>query len=164
LGIRAPGQTTTFGIFAGVQPDTLKPMRAMVLTQQKSVEELPLTQQEMDAPRGGPREVQVKISVCAVCRTDLHIVEGISGLTGCRSSPAIRLLGEWTKPPRRDARLRVGRRIGIATACGRDLPILPARTREPVSRAPVDRRARSRGPNPDSTSSDSLLPTPYSER
>jgi D-arabinose 1-dehydrogenase-like Zn-dependent alcohol dehydrogenase len=45
-------------------------MRAMVLTQQKRVEELPLTQREMDAPRAGPGEVRVKVSVCAVCRTD----------------------------------------------------------------------------------------------
>jgi propanol-preferring alcohol dehydrogenase len=51
-------------------------MRAMVLTQQKSVEELPLTQQEMDAPRAGSGEVRVKVSVCAVCRIDLHIIEG----------------------------------------------------------------------------------------
>jgi D-arabinose 1-dehydrogenase-like Zn-dependent alcohol dehydrogenase len=45
-------------------------MRAMVLTQQKRVEELPLTQREMDAQRAGPGEVRVKVSVCAVCRTD----------------------------------------------------------------------------------------------
>jgi Alcohol dehydrogenase GroES-like domain len=51
-------------------------MRAMVLMQQKRVEELPLTQREMDAPRAGPGEVRVKVSVCAVCRTDLHIIEG----------------------------------------------------------------------------------------
>jgi alcohol dehydrogenase, propanol-preferring len=75
-------------------------MRAMVLTQQKRVEELPLTQREMDAPRAGPGEVRVKVSVCAVCRTDLHIIEGDlePSLTECRSSPAIRLLDEWTKP------------------------------------------------------------------
>ena len=51
-------------------------MRAMVLTQQKRVEELPLTLQQIDAPRAGASEVRVKVSVCAVCRTDLHIIEG----------------------------------------------------------------------------------------
>jgi alcohol dehydrogenase, propanol-preferring len=51
-------------------------MRAIVLTQQKRVEELPLTEREVDAPRAGSGEVRVKVSVCAVCRTDLHIIEG----------------------------------------------------------------------------------------
>ena len=74
-------------------------MRAMVLTQQMRVEESPLTQREMDAPRVGPGEVRVKVSVCAVCRTDLHIIEGeIWRLTRCRSFLAIRLSEEWTKP------------------------------------------------------------------
>ncbi len=43
-------------------------MRAMILTQQKCVDESPLAQQEMDAPQTGPGEVRVKVSVCAVCR------------------------------------------------------------------------------------------------
>jgi propanol-preferring alcohol dehydrogenase len=51
-------------------------MRTMILTEQKRVEESPLTQREMDAPRAGPGEVRVKVSVCAVCRTDIRIVEG----------------------------------------------------------------------------------------
>ena len=72
-------------------------MRAMVLTQQKSVEELPLTQQEMDAPRAGPGEVRVKVSVCAVCRTDLHIIEGDVEAHRMPVILAIRLLDEWTK-------------------------------------------------------------------
>ena len=72
-------------------------MRAIVLTQQKRVEELPLTEREVDAPRAGPGEVRVKVSVCAVCRTDLHIIEGISRLTRCRSFLAIRLSEKWTK-------------------------------------------------------------------
>ena len=62
----------------------------MVLTQQKRVEELLLTQREMDAPWAGPGEVRVKVGVCAICRTDLHISRGISRLTRCRSFPAIR--------------------------------------------------------------------------
>ena len=72
-------------------------MRAMVLTQQKCVEELPLTQREMDAPRAGPGEVRVKVSVCAVCRTDLHIIEGDVEAHRMPVILAIRLLDEWTK-------------------------------------------------------------------
>jgi hypothetical protein len=40
-------------------------MRAMILTEQKGVEEAPLTEREMDAPRAGRGEVRVKVSVCA---------------------------------------------------------------------------------------------------
>ena len=69
-------------------------MHAMILTQQKGVEESPLAQREMDAPRIGPGEVRVKVSVCAVCRTDIHIVEGDLAFTRCRSFPVIRLSGE----------------------------------------------------------------------
>ena len=43
-----------------VKDDLFLTMRAMVLTQQKRVEESPLTQREMDAPRAGPGEVRVK--------------------------------------------------------------------------------------------------------
>ena len=73
-------------------------MRAMVLTQQKCVEELPLTQREMDAPRAGSGEVRVKVSVCAVCRTDLHLIEGDLEAHRMPVILAIRLLDEWTKP------------------------------------------------------------------
>jgi NADPH:quinone reductase-like Zn-dependent oxidoreductase len=37
-------------------------MRAMILPQQKGVDESPLAQREMDAPRIGPGEVRVKVS------------------------------------------------------------------------------------------------------
>jgi len=53
-------------------------MRAMILTQQKGVDESPLAQREMDAPRIGPGEVRVKVSVCAVCRTDIHPVRAFN--------------------------------------------------------------------------------------
>jgi hypothetical protein len=37
-------------------------MRAMILTEQKRVEESPLTEREMDAPRAGRGEVRVKVT------------------------------------------------------------------------------------------------------
>ena len=60
-------------------------MRAMILTQQKRVDESPLAQQEMDAPRTGPGEVRVKVSVCAVCRTDIHRTASREAATGAGS-------------------------------------------------------------------------------
>ena len=55
-------------------------MRAMVLTQQKPVEESPLALGDIAEPRPAADEVRVKVSVCAVCRTDIHIVEGSNGM------------------------------------------------------------------------------------
>ena len=89
-------------------------MRAIVLTQQKRVEELPLTEREVDAPRAGPGEVRVKVSVCAVCRTDLHIIEGDLAPHKMPVIPGHQIVGEVDEIGDGVMRLRVGRRIGIA--------------------------------------------------
>ena len=47
-------------------------MRAMVL---ESVTH-PLIQQERNTPFPGPGELLIEVSACAVCRTDLHVVDG----------------------------------------------------------------------------------------
>jgi propanol-preferring alcohol dehydrogenase len=89
-------------------------MRAMVLTQQKSVEELPLTSQEMDAPQAGAGEVRVKASVCAVCHTDLHIIEGDLEPNRMPVIPGYQFVGRVDETGDSVTRLRVGRRFGIA--------------------------------------------------
>src|SRR2546430_5000113 len=47
-------------------------MRAMQLRAAKE----PLRPVELPVPAPGPAEVLIRVSVCAVCRTDLHIVNG----------------------------------------------------------------------------------------
>jgi propanol-preferring alcohol dehydrogenase len=47
-------------------------MRAMVLERQRE----PLRPAELPDPRPGPGQVLIAVSVCGVCRTDLHIVDG----------------------------------------------------------------------------------------
>ena len=89
-------------------------MRAMILTEQKRVEESPLTQREMDPPRAGPGEVRVKVSVCAVCRTDIHIVEGDLTLHKMPVIPGHQIVGRVDEIGDDVMRLRVGQRIGIA--------------------------------------------------
>ena len=89
-------------------------MRTMILREQKRVEESPLTQREMDAPRAGPGEVRVKVSVCAVCRTDLHIVEGDLALHKMPVIPGHQIVGRVDETGDDVIRLRVGQRIGIA--------------------------------------------------
>jgi alcohol dehydrogenase, propanol-preferring len=47
-------------------------VKAMVLESQRS----PLVEREIEEPEPGPGQVRLAVSVCAVCRTDLHVVEG----------------------------------------------------------------------------------------
>jgi len=51
-------------------------MRAMVLDEQADVSRKPLALREVDVPTPGRRQVRIRVDCCAVCRTDLHIVEG----------------------------------------------------------------------------------------
>ena len=89
-------------------------MRAMILTAQKRVEESPPTYLEMDAPRAGPGEVGVKVSVCAVCRTDIHVLEGDLALHKIPVIPGHQIVGRVDETGDGAKRLRVGQRIGIA--------------------------------------------------
>src|SRR3989338_343930 len=51
-------------------------MRAMVLREAADVGKTPLVLEEMPAQEPGPGDVRVRVRVCGVCRTDLHIIEG----------------------------------------------------------------------------------------
>jgi propanol-preferring alcohol dehydrogenase len=51
-------------------------MRAVELRRSAPIESQPLVLVERELPEPGPREVRVRVSACACCRTDLHIVEG----------------------------------------------------------------------------------------
>src|ERR1700750_287247 len=47
-------------------------MRAALLEQQRT----PLRIVEVPTPEPGPKQIRLRVSCCAVCHTDLHIVEG----------------------------------------------------------------------------------------
>ena len=47
-------------------------MRAMVL---ESTGEA-LRERELPAPEVGPQQLRLRVHVCGVCRTDLHVVDG----------------------------------------------------------------------------------------
>ena len=47
-------------------------MHAQLLTAARR----PLVALELPAPRPGPRQLLIAVRACAVCRTDLHIVDG----------------------------------------------------------------------------------------
>lgn len=57
-------------------------MRAMILDASAEIDASPppppppLTLREVEAPRPGAGELRVRVTACAVCRTDLHVIEG----------------------------------------------------------------------------------------
>ncbi len=48
----------------------------MILEQEGNVQDNPLVLRNVPDPQPGPGQVRVKVHVCGVCRTDLHVVEG----------------------------------------------------------------------------------------
>ncbi|HMJ04620.1 MAG TPA: zinc-dependent alcohol dehydrogenase family protein [Chthoniobacterales bacterium] len=86
----------------------------MILSQQRAVEEAPLQMTEMPEPRAGLREVRVKVNVCAVCRTDIHIAEGDLALHKTPVIPGHQIVGRIDQVGEGVTGLRVGQRIGIA--------------------------------------------------
>ena len=51
-------------------------MKAMLLRRIAPVESTPLALVDLPIPEPGPGEVRIQVRCCAVCRTDLHVIEG----------------------------------------------------------------------------------------
>jgi len=51
-------------------------MKACLLRTPTKIEANPLQFTEMEEPKPGPGELRVRVHVCGVCRTDLHVIEG----------------------------------------------------------------------------------------
>lgn len=51
-------------------------MKAMVLERTAEVGTAPLQLRELPTPEPGSGEVLVRLTVCGICRTDLHVIEG----------------------------------------------------------------------------------------
>jgi len=85
-------------------------MIAMVLERQRT----PLARREVASPAPGPGEVRVRVAACAVCRTDLHVVDGelpphrLPLIPGHQAVGRVEALGPGC------TLLRPGDRVGIA--------------------------------------------------
>ncbi|MEX0744621.1 MAG: zinc-dependent alcohol dehydrogenase family protein [Phycisphaeraceae bacterium] len=89
-------------------------MQAMVLEQQGPIEQSPLRLTELPLPEPGAGEVLVRVSVCAVCRTDLHIVEGDLPPHRLPIVPGHQVVGRVERLGSGCTQLKVGQRVGIA--------------------------------------------------
>jgi propanol-preferring alcohol dehydrogenase len=94
----------------------------MVLTKTGDVETEPLTFSDLPAPEPGPDEVRVRVQVCGVCRTDLHIIEGELPAAKRPVIPGHEVVGYVDRVGRNVRTIKEGDRVGIAwlqRVCGR---------------------------------------------
>ncbi|NWF72591.1 MAG: zinc-dependent alcohol dehydrogenase family protein [Nitrospirae bacterium] len=89
-------------------------MRAMVLDHTADVASNPLQFRELPPPEPGPGEILVRVSVCGVCRTDLHVIEGelpnptLPLIPGHQAVGVVSRVGAGVTEP------SAGERVGIA--------------------------------------------------
>lgn len=86
----------------------------MLLRQQKPVGESPLVLEEIGEQQPGEAELRIKVSVCAICRTDIHIVEGDLPLHRNPVIPGHQIVGRIDKVGANVTNFHSGQRIGIA--------------------------------------------------
>jgi alcohol dehydrogenase, propanol-preferring len=89
-------------------------MRALRLEQQGDIDGSPLARREAAAPQPGPGEVRVRVRVCAICRTDLHIIEGDLPPQRRPIIPGHQVVGVVDQLGEGCRRLQLGQRVGIA--------------------------------------------------
>jgi propanol-preferring alcohol dehydrogenase len=88
-------------------------MRAMLLHGAGLPSGRPLVLEDLPVPRPGPGELLVKIAACAVCRTDLHIVDGELPNPKLPLVPGHEVVGRVEELGLGVTNFRIGERVGI---------------------------------------------------
>jgi propanol-preferring alcohol dehydrogenase len=89
-------------------------MKAMVLSAPAPIGTSPLQLQDVPVPEPGDGEVRVRVSCCAICRTDLHVIEGELPRQKMPVIPGHQVVGVVDKLGPGCQRLAAGHRVGIA--------------------------------------------------
>ena len=96
-------------------------MKAMVLRKIAPAEKRPLELRQVATPEPAAGEVLIRVRVCGVCRTDLHVTEGELPLSKPGIIPGHQVVGEVVKLGA-GAKSSPGSRVGVAwlqRTCGR---------------------------------------------
>ena len=120
-------------------------MRAMVLIEPRQA----LRWVELPTPKAGLGQVLVKVSACAVCRTDLHVIDGELPVPKLPLVPGHEIVGRVVALGEGVASFKIGERVGIpwlGWTCGEC--DFCRRQREDGSRAEVRRPAQPCGHGP----------------
>src|SRR5579875_2164178 len=102
--------------------DAMESMRAMAVRTPAPIEINPLQPVELARPRPRTGELLVRVRVCGVCRTDLHVAEGDLPPKQELIIPGHEVVGEVVELGDHCSRFRPGDRVGIAwlrETCGR---------------------------------------------
>jgi propanol-preferring alcohol dehydrogenase len=86
----------------------------MQLEQIGPIASSPLREVELPEPQAGPGEVRVRVRCCAICRTDLHVIEGDLAPRKLPLIPGHQIVGVVDQLGPGCTRLRPGRRVGAA--------------------------------------------------
>ena len=89
-------------------------MKACFLRAPAKVETNPLAIGELPKPEPGPGEILVRVEVCGVCRTDLHVVEGELPPKKSPVIPGHQVVGRVAATGAGAERLSLGSRVGVA--------------------------------------------------
>jgi propanol-preferring alcohol dehydrogenase len=88
-------------------------MRAWVLTKPAPIEERPLKLVDQPTPQPQGREVRVRVSLCGICRTDLHIAEGDLPAGKDRLVLGHEIIGVVDAVGENVTRVRLGEKVGV---------------------------------------------------
>jgi propanol-preferring alcohol dehydrogenase len=86
-----------------------KSMQAMVLDEPGN----PVVLRSLPRPQPGPNELLVKIAACAVCRTDLHVIDGELPDPKLPIIPGHEIVGHVEEQGANVDNFSIGRRVGI---------------------------------------------------
>lgn len=89
-------------------------MKAMLLSRIAPIASDPLQCVERDPPVPGPGEVRLKVHCCAICRTDLHVIEGDLPRQKLPIVPGHQIVGTVDGLGPDCRRFPLGARVGIA--------------------------------------------------
>jgi alcohol dehydrogenase, propanol-preferring len=89
-------------------------MRAWAVASPGPIDGGPLVAVERPIPSPGPCEIRVRVSVCGVCRTDLHVAEGDLPPHRDHVIPGHEIVGVVDAVGEGPVRFSVGQRVGIA--------------------------------------------------
>jgi len=84
-------------------------MRAQLLTAGRH----PLAAADVPAPRPGPGQLLIEVHACAVCRTDLHVVDGELPEPKLPLIPGHEIVGTIVDKGAEADRFRIGDRVGV---------------------------------------------------
>ena len=98
-------------------------MRAFRLYDPAPIETRPLRLEEVASPGPGPEQILIQVGACALCRTDLHVVEGELPVRRRPVTPGHQVVGTVVGiGPGGETDLAMGARVGVAwlhSTCGR---------------------------------------------